>query len=155
MRSRSVLITTCLSTGTKRASKIAKEVVSFASFAASMERRQLETRVFPLESQLLLERQAKAKVASMSEQTADTVNTADTVDTMKTYNACLLWWIAQSVYECKMELATTDTNANKQKLKSYTDFCIRNKKKVEAGMKHFKHAPSASASPAAGSPWRQ
>jgi hypothetical protein len=128
-----------------------------------MERRQLETRVFPLESQLLLERQAKAKVASpnqilhewIKEQTADTVNTADTVDTMKTYNACLLWWIAQSVYECKMELATADTNTNKQKLKSYTDFCIRNKKKVEAGMKHFKHAPSASASPAAGSPWRQ
>jgi hypothetical protein len=52
-------------------------------------------------------------------------------------------------YECKMELATTDTNANKQKLKSYTDFCIRNKKKVEAGMKHFTNAPSASASPAA------
>ena len=35
------------------------------------------------------------------------------------------------------ELATTDV----QKFKSYKDFCIRNKKKKEAGIKHFKVTP--------------
>jgi hypothetical protein len=59
-----------------------------------------------------------------------------------------LWWISQWVYECKKELELSDTNERKQKLKSYVDHCIRNKEKKKAGMKHFKNAPSASASPA-------
>ncbi len=130
--------------------QLAEEVVSIASSAASMERKQLETRVIRLETQLL-HQAAKAKVASpnqilhvqIKEQTANTVNT------IKTYNACQLWWIAQWVYECKKELELTDTNERKQKLKSYVDHCIRNMEEKKAGMKHFKNAPSVSASPAA------
>jgi hypothetical protein len=97
-----------------------------------------------LETQLLLERQA-AKIlhVQIKEQTTNTVNI------IKTYNACQLWWIAQWVYECKKELELTDTKECKQKLKSYVDHCIRNKEKLKAGMRHFKNAPSASASPAA------
>jgi hypothetical protein len=45
------------------------------------------------------------------------------------------------VNECLTELAATGTTAEIQKFKSYKDFCIRHKKKKEAGMKHFKVTP--------------
>jgi hypothetical protein len=136
----------------KDSKQLAEEVVSIASSAASMERKQLETRVIQLETQLLLERQAaKAKVASPNQILHEQIKekTANNVNTSKTYNACQLWWIAQWVYDCKKELELTDTNERKQKLKSYVYHCIRNKEKKTAGTKHFKNAFLASASPAA------
>ena len=63
--------------------------------------------------------------------------TADVIDTIKEMENCSLWWVKQWVNECLADLATTDT----QKFKSYVDYCIRNKEKKKAGMKHFKVTP--------------
>jgi hypothetical protein len=47
------------------------------------------------------------------------------------------WWVKQWVNEYLADLATTDT----QKFKSYVDYVMKNKKKKEAGINHFKVTP--------------
>jgi hypothetical protein len=93
------------------------------------------------------ERQAQKKKVNPNQILHEQIvnETVDIIDTIKTYDSCTLWWVNQWVNECLTELATTGV----QKFKSYKDFCIRNKKKKEAGMKHFKVTPFSPAKGAA------
>ena len=101
-----------------------------------MERKALENKIVMLELELRKVQQKKINPNQILHE--EIVNeTADIIDTIKTYDSCTLWWVNQWVNECLTELATTDV----QKFKSYKDFCIRHKKKEEAGMKHFKVTP--------------
>ena len=110
---------------------------------ARVEVAKLRTEKYLAEMALEQECKAKAKAIHPKQILHDLIvnDTAGFVDTIKEMDNCTLWWVNQWVNECLTELATTGTTAEIQKFKSYKDFCIRRKKKKEAGMKHFQVSP--------------
>ena len=123
------------------------DIISIASSAASMALEEARAEVIKLRTENYLAKVAleKANINKVNPKQVmhdDIVKTtADIVGSIKEMDGCTLWWVNQWVNECLSEFSATSSIADAQKFKEYKDFCMRYKKKKEAGMKHFKTTP--------------
>ena len=124
------------------------DVISIASSAAAMGRRELENRVIQLEMQL-----QTARVATGTTNRNQTIHTqvlqdtADMATTIMQMDVFTLWWLTQWIEERKASIAAADAAGNTgraKRLRSYKEWVYRNGKKVEAGMTHVTRTPRAS-----------
>ena len=130
--------------------KQASDIFSIASSAKSMELAEVRAELIKLKTENYLAKMALEK-ANINKVNAKQVmhddivkTTADIVGSIKKLDGCALWWVNQWVNECLSEFGATASITDAQKFRLYKDFCMRNKKKKEAGMKHFKNTPFTS-----------
>ena len=127
--------------------KQTSDIISIASSANSMELAEARAEVIKLRTENYLAKVAleKANINKVNPKQVmhdDIVKTtADIVGSIKELDGCALWWVNQWVNECLSEFGATSSITDAQKFRLYKDFCMRNKKKKEAGMKHFKNTP--------------
>ena len=129
---------------------MAEEIGSIASSANAMAVADLRAELIKLQTENYLAKMAleKANINKVNPKQVmhdDIVKTtADIVGSIKKLDGCALWWVNQWVNECLSEFGATSSITDAQKFRLYKDFCMRNKKKKEAGMKHFKNTPFTS-----------
>jgi 5'-3' exonuclease len=122
--------------------RIAEDMVSIASSAASMERQALEQRVVELETQLLRAnaQRTAARAATAAELRnqaihdrvlAATTGIATVITTMDTYT---LWWVSQWVDWRKSRIAENGDPVNAAHFRSYKDWVRVIGAKAAAGM---------------------
>ena len=130
--------------------KQTSDIISIASSANSMELAEARAEVIKLRTENYLAKVAleKANINKVNPKQVmhdDIVKTtADIVGSIKKLDGCALWWVNQWVNECLSEFGATSSITDAQKFRLYKDFCMRNKKKKEAGFKHFKNTPFTS-----------
>ena len=128
----------------------ANDIVSIASSANAMALADVRAELIKLKTEnylakMALEQANINKVNPKQVMHDDIVKTtADIVGSIKELDGCALWWVNQWVNECLSEFGATSSITDAQKFRLYKDFCMRNKKKKEAGMKHFKNTPFTS-----------
>ena len=129
---------------------MAEEIGSIASSANAMAVADLWAELIKLQTENYLAKMALEK-ANINKVNAKQVmhddivkTTADIVVQIKKLDGCALWWVNQWTNECLSEFGATASTADAQKFRLYKDFCMRNKKKKEAGFKHFKNTPFTS-----------
>ena len=120
------------------------DVISIASSAAAMGRRELENRVIQLEMQL-----QTARVATGTTNRNQTIhtkvlqNTTTMATTIMQMDVFTLWWLTQWIEERKASIAAADAAGNvgrARRLRSYKEWVRLNNKKVDAGMTHNRNA---------------
>jgi hypothetical protein len=125
---------------TSEREKMASEVISIASSAASMALEEVRAEVAKLRTEkYLMEQQLAKKATSPNKILHDKIlkETTNIAPEIMDMDICTLWWVLQWIEERKADLGKTDFH----KLSSYKNWVWKNKAKERAGMKHAKPTP--------------